>query len=230
MYEKDYTEDFLQLKIKESKQAVLNKGLFSKNRKGIPRKLVGNRKVIKIQEFDLEGNLIKIWDDAVIAAKFYNISSGQVYKCAKGENKTLLNRIFIFENDSVKDRLEDMYQLYQFDFDGNFISKYFGPKDAESKLNIRSDMISNAARMRKIVHAGNFIWIYKADYTEKLLQDRLNLINRIGCFKDEILIKRFSSIKDSLDFLDNKVSSSSIHNCLNGWSKTSGGYMWKYLT
>lgn len=230
VYESEYSDSLLKLKIEESKQAIFNKGKGSRNRKGIPRNNDFNIKSVKLNQYDLDGNLIKIWESGYLASLCYKTNSHEFYRCALGKRQTVYNTIFLFEGDCIKTRLEEMYQLYQFDFEGNLIGKYFGPKHAESKLNIRADMISNAAKLRRVKYAGNFIWIYKSDYTEKLLQERLNLVNRIGCFKDEILIKRFSSIKESLDFLGNDISDSSLLNCLNGWSKTSGGYMWKYLT
>jgi hypothetical protein len=46
------------------------------------------------------------------------------------------------------------------------------------------------------------------------------------CLKDSVVVYEFESVKAASVAL--KIERSSISNCVNGRSKTSGGYQWKY--
>jgi len=49
----------------------------------------------------------------------------------------------------------------------------------------------------------------------------------IECFKNTISIKKYKSVEEAS--MDLGIIPTGISNCLNGRSKSSGGYQWKYL-
>lgn len=61
---------------------------------GLLPKLLPYKRKYKVIQYDLNGNIIKIWDSAKEVKKALNISNSQISKCAKGRLKTVHNYIW----------------------------------------------------------------------------------------------------------------------------------------
>jgi hypothetical protein len=149
-------------------------------------------------------------------------------------------------------RLDNRKPILQFTFDGEFIEKYDSVKSASKKTGIKSSSIENCGRGTS-KSSGGFIWMYENKINdEKIIPMIYEKSGRkkggvpwnkgkktpIGCPKhtkqilqyslDGILIKKWKCISKASNELN--ISRGSIENCALGKSKSSGGYIWKYMS
>ena len=54
-----------------------------------------------------------------------------------------------------------------------------------------------------------------------------NTPKKVACFKDDVLVKEFNSIKDAAK--EFKLNRTNISNCCKGKRKTCGGFQWKFI-
>lgn len=47
-----------------------------------------SKKLKKVGQYDLDGNLLNVWESAIIASKKLNINTGGITACCRGEDKT----------------------------------------------------------------------------------------------------------------------------------------------
>lgn len=83
---------------KENTQHAYKFGL-AKVRRGKNNGMYGkhgsnNKNSIPVLQYDINGNFIKKWDNAVVAAQHLKIDSKGIRKCARGERKTAYNYIW----------------------------------------------------------------------------------------------------------------------------------------
>lgn len=59
-----------------------------------------------VREYDLKGNLIKEYKRLSTAAKLNNRGASVIWKCCNGKSYTVDDRIFLYAEDSIKQRLD----------------------------------------------------------------------------------------------------------------------------
>ena len=158
----------------------------------------------KIYQYDLDFNLVKVWPSNAEIKRNYGI------QIEFGEhNFTFYNSIWIQEKDNTpeflnkfKSRAEQLKILksprsvgckwiLQFDFLGKLISKYPSARYASQQIGADESIISGAAN-GKNKQAKGFIWIYEKDYSDELLQNKLELC------KNSIFYKKFINQNETL--------------------------------
>jgi hypothetical protein len=60
---------------------------------------------VSVDEYDLNGNIIKTWENITSASKEYNIPATNISKCWKGKILTTNNKIFIRHEENINERL-----------------------------------------------------------------------------------------------------------------------------
>lgn len=101
---------------------------------------------VKVNQFDLEGNLIKTWDSCTEARRFLNIkSSSNIIECCKGRLSRVKGYVWRYENDSfnkfkLKTRGDKLQKpIYQIEpITGEVVNKFISTKEAALFLNIKS--------------------------------------------------------------------------------------------
>ncbi len=81
------------------KISIANKGKkhwwnIGKNQSDKQKKAVSDKLKKPISQYDLDGNLIKIWDSTKSARDFYNVGGSGISACLNGKNKTALGFIW----------------------------------------------------------------------------------------------------------------------------------------
>ena len=108
---------------------------------------VYHQKRMLIYQYDLSGNLIKLWDSITKAAEYYNIDKTGIQHCCKGTLKTYYNFIW-----SYKELIEDDYnnritnynpeEVGLFDHNGVLIRKFKSMREASKFAKCNSSFIS----------------------------------------------------------------------------------------
>lgn len=113
--------------------------------------------------------------------------------------------------------------VFQYNLSGNFIKEWESAKEAGDCLNIDSSDICSC-RNGKRKSAGGFLW--KSSKTEVVEYSRSNSTKILQYSLGGELIEEYISISQASKSL--KINPAGISNCANGYSKKSGGFIWKY--
>lgn len=113
----------------------------------------------------------------------------------------------------------------QYSINGEYIKSYISIKQASEITNIIPQNISACCNnITKI--AGNYIWKFSRNENNKIEPYIRSTAKQILQFKDNTLIKEYNSILEASKILE--CDKSAISRCLNGKSKTSMGFLWKF--
>ena len=91
-----------------------------------------SKKKIKIKQYDLNGNLIKIWDSILDIKKELNLES--ISACCKGRRNTIGNFVWRYENDDFNKYRTKKYKgrkVGQYTKDGKLINTFESIAEAE---------------------------------------------------------------------------------------------------
>lgn len=219
-----------------------------------------NRK--KVLQFSLSGKFIKEWDSIVDAEAFINTSSSGIRQCCYGKYRQSNGYMWRFRSDFTeippfippvrnkvkrdfshltpeqiekgKKNYKEKYSkaIFQFAFDGSFISEYPSIEDAADAIGGDAATICNACKQTKVKSAYGFQWRYQSDI--------LNPTNGITPYKisfgpqkrihqyspDGVFIKEWNSAKDIADAYG--VKRNTIYMALAGKRHLIKGYIWRY--
>lgn len=143
---------------------IVNRDLDSKERSA-------KAKWKKIIQFDLDGNVVKIWDSIKEATSFLNLKSLSSISNVLNNNKrskTCKRFYWMYYEDYLKNgfkvrlRKNKITKVYQYDLNYNLIKKWDSISDAANSLDIYSSAIHET--LDKITKSGkpaigkNFIW------------------------------------------------------------------------
>lgn len=134
--------------------------------------------------------------------------------------------------------------ILQISFEGEIIKEWRSHKEASKILNFDSGQIHACLKKKKYCYtASGYFWVYKSDFTEgkfDLNEYKKHIQKPIICQIDEnnVIINTYSSLKEIIERNPN-FSKSSISGVLNNtpkkssngklyYTKTSGGFAWKY--
>lgn len=139
------------------------------------------------------------------------------------------------EETKEKIRKAKSRQVLQFSLDGKLLHVYDNCKTAGISIGKSLSSISNCC-IGKSKKCDNYLFLYKKDYDSnpEILNIRLKLINSyrksakqiIQLSLDHEIINSYPAISDASK--NTNISVTSISNCLRGYSKSAGGFIWKY--
>lgn len=160
-------------------------------KRGVPRP----NRCIKIYQYDLDLNLIKIWPSITAIKDHYGI------QIEFGDNNfTFFNSVWIKESDVSPETLEKYKTraeqrkylspkasgskwILQFDFLGNRIGRYPSARYAAQTIQTDESMISGAAN-GKHKQAKGFIWIYEMDFSDEVLCNKIKACSNSTFYKE----------------------------------------------
>jgi hypothetical protein len=197
----------------------------------IPEKIKPQSGVYKIGQYDLEGNLIKIWNSTTEISKVLGFTQKSINAAMRGYAKTC--RKFQWKScmDFVPEKIQSLIKekppestvkLLQYGMDGKFIKSWDYTAVASRELNISASSINDNIRGH-LKSAGKFRWIY---------DDVRNITElpplRVVCQydMDGNLIREWNSGKEIVENTNYKQSP--ISNNLRGASSHAYGFLWKY--
>lgn len=121
------------------------------------------------------------------------------------------------------------HKIKQYSLKGNFIREWNSIKEAEEYLNKpRAQANIVACCQGKKHRAYGYVWRYSDDENNLEIQpltpyrSPINQYNKNGDF-----IKTYPTIAEASR--QTGIRDTSIGNCLRGWSKSAGGYVWKFV-
>ena len=121
-------------------------------------------------------------------------------------------------------------KINQYSLEGVYLKTFNSITEAIQSLNkdYSGSQISSVCNGKR-KSAFNFQWRYEKDYKDKLNIEPVKAVDKtrkkIYQYKDNNLINIFENI--SIASKETGIGRTSISNCLNGYSKSAGGYYWK---
>lgn len=146
------------------------------------RILLGIRVTTKIDQYDLNGYLIKTWPSMIEASEAVGVDSSNISKACSGKAKTSAGFIWRYHGDDLtKAKLEELTtpkkltdehknkisgglrkKVIQFDLKGNFIKTWEGVDVAAKHVGVAKSGIIRSCKGEQL-KSGGFIWEYKED-------------------------------------------------------------------
>jgi len=194
----------------------------------------------KVYQYDLDGNFINEFELIIDAANKLKISPTGIWSVLHNHQniKRYKNFIFSYEkSDKIKSYKRDEHskskKVYQYDLDGNFLNEYYSVIKASKETNISSGGISACCLKKpKYYSAGGYIWRHSDNVKNKnkLLKKEIKIPTKEKKVYQYDLngsfMKEYKSIREASKNV--KIKHNTLCMCLNGYTKTSGGYIWKY--
>jgi len=126
---------------------------------------------IKIYQIDLNGDVIKEWDNISEAARFYNVDVTSIHKCLVKKAKTCKGYIWIYKDDycnfDIEFYINKFYKrpIIQLNNDYKFIKSWNSIKEAAYFYSNKSNSSSISGCLKKRQQtAHGFRWMYEEEY------------------------------------------------------------------
>lgn len=128
------------------------------NKNNVPTKISG---ITRIAQYDLNGNLIKVWDYLQQVADALKIKGSNIAKCCNGEQKRVADFMFRYvrSDEEIISKIDGARKYGQFDKFDNCIHVFNSLKEIKELLGIDSGGVSKCC-MGKAKTAGGYIWKY----------------------------------------------------------------------
>lgn len=129
-----------------------------------------NIKNVKIGKYDLEGNLLEVYEGNYTSiSKYFNVNYNGLLDNVKGRVNTCENFQFVLINDVTRPKIASIYHLETSKSKGAVIKKYKGKvisvynilKDASIKNRIDEQLIVNAIKNKGVTNTYSFEWLEK---------------------------------------------------------------------
>jgi hypothetical protein len=137
---------------------------------------------VPVYQFDLDFNLVKEWDSIADIGRELNIKENNVCRCCSNKLVTYKGFIWVKKSDYYDGYLQKYKSrakcksndktIMQFSLEGKFIKEFISAAEAARELSCDASTISGAAKGR-FPHGKYFIWIYKNDFSEELLEEKI---------------------------------------------------------
>lgn len=180
-------------------------------------------------QYDLDGNLIKIWDDVKEADKYFYPKKKRctIEKCCDGIGyKTAYGFQWKYLEDANNkiDKHNSFKKVLQYDSNGNFIKVW------HSRMAIKKELgwdVSAACRGESKTSFG-YQWRYEGDVRQVSVVEKPHVVKKkISQYsKDGILLNVFNTTRQASEITG--INYSNIMTCVSGRNKTAGGYIWEY--
>lgn len=234
-------------------------GLLNPTKEQIENRTKKTKKPISV--YNLKGEYLRDFESTKEAAQILELRPNNITDVLKGNLVFISNYLFSYKdsipNESIKAwanslaNKSDRINIFKmFTLDGVFVkeffrlfeaAKYVGLKKGD-KIKMVLDKSLNGSK--RVMTAGNHIWIYSEKATRKEIKLRIDEINSyqpgnnlqlLNKFKkiqmissDKKAIKSFNSLQEAAKYL--KIQGTSgISHCLSGKQKTAHGFIWRYI-
>lgn len=177
-------------------------------------------------QYSLTGQLLNTFSNLTEAEKATNIGLRNISSCCRGKSSTAGSFIWAYKDEVPKlDLNKTKYtKVCQFKFDGEQIATYDCARQVKTQLGLVSQNITKCCQ-GLISSVGGFLWAYEGETPDTNIYNGTYTVVQQWTV-DEVLLNVFKKIRDAAKAIG--ISSGSISNCINGRSKTAGGYAWKY--
>ncbi len=137
-----------------SKQCKNNR-VFIKKEKVIKEKT-------KVLQFDLNSNLIQIFNSIKEASELTNINRDNIWACCVGERKSSCGYIWIYEGEEIPSKYttKTSRPIIQYDLYMNLINEFVSISQAARETNSKANCIQMCCS-GKYKSSNNYIWRYK---------------------------------------------------------------------
>lgn len=123
-----------------------------------------------IDQYDLNGNYIKSWRSAQVAARELKLDGSAILKCCKGKYHSSKGYVWRYKDEPFEKYFRKKYQqpsqrkrVKQFSKDGVFIKMWDSMTEVMKYLNIGSISAISSCCKRKRSSAYGYIWRYEYD-------------------------------------------------------------------
>ena len=120
-------------------------------------------KYFKIKQYNLDGNLLKVWDNIKeIKQNFDNIDTSAIYKVCKGKLHHSMGFVWRYIDDDFDKfpiKRKDAKTVYQYDLNMNLVKIWDSTMDIQRTLGYRNHYISNCC-LGKLSDVYGYIWKY----------------------------------------------------------------------
>jgi group I intron endonuclease len=193
---------------------------------------LANRKVL---QYDLEGNLLKVWENTTQIKNELGLKT--ITASCNNKTKTLYGFIWRY---STEDKIpikidsptyyEHTKNVLQYSSDGKFIKEWFRTYDITKELKLSFKLISRVCLGQRKTYAG-FIWKYKEndDYPLQLdmtINGRKDVIKKVEQYD---LDGKFIKTWDSINSAQKTLKCGGIFSALKKGKNISCGFVWKLV-
>ena len=206
----------------------------------------GKKKAKPILQYGLDGEFIKKWDTARIAADELNLTYSSLVGAANTKEKSKTyggfqwrwyqkNTDILLNIPPIKtkgDRISEakLKPVVQYDINGSFIKEWESIKEVSNIMGISHTHISACCKGKRPT-AGGFQWAYKSD-EKKHLNDIGDSKKRISDARKKNVLQYsldgdFIKEWESITLAENSLKINGISQCISGKILTAGGYQWK---
>lgn len=191
----------------------------------------------KVVQYDLQGNLIKIWNSIVEAERELGLTEYSISRCCNDVHTTTGGFIWRYYGEELTqeyisqcNRPHNEKRVVQYSLSGELIRIFDSIIQAERELGISHSHISSCCNDEKKT-IGGFIWRY---YGEELTQEHIEwcntIIGRKKCIAQYSLsgefIRAFESMVEAE--LQTGINRNNISACCREERNKAGGFIWKY--
>tara|TARA_R110000796_G_C14455828_1_gene423947 strand:- start:147 stop:935 length:789 start_codon:yes stop_codon:yes gene_type:complete len=148
------------------------------------------------------------------------------YKQEFVDEKGWENALFYFLDDKSGNNAQKRKPVFQYDYDGFFVEKFKGVRDAARKTGLEYSTIGMCAAGKRKTASG-FQWRYDKQEKISAIKPQAGRKETLLVFNNEgDLLYEFASTTKAADFL--KLDRSSIAKVARGKRKTAGGFKYSY--
>ena len=190
----------------------------------------------KVEQYDLEGNLVKIWDSVKEIYTTTEFKNDGISDCSKGLRDSYKGykwKIINTKKDIKYNPITAAKSILQYDINGNFIKRFDSGESVKRELGIDAHLVRGCCNKVYNTSKG-FIWIFQQ---EEEIQNKLPLEELESRHLDQRLIQKDLSGKILNIWLNaqeaakaRNLNSSLINRCSSGRNKTSQGFIWERTT
>ena len=179
----------------------------------------------KVAQYDLTGNVIKIWKNNREASKALDVQESGITQCCQGKRKRVGKYIFRYIKDNkLVAKIDGVGMIAQYTLNGDFIRLWNFVSQIENELNISQGCVW-ACCNGKSSRASEFIFRIIDD--SKAVPPKIEGVRTYEQYnKDGKYIQSFFSLKEMESEIN--VDTGGVVKCCSGKQKTSGGYVWRY--
>ena len=140
-------------------------------------------------QFDLNFNLIKEWPSAAEIERQLGFDAKQIADCCNLKQHSCKGFLWCWKTNYVKDYfiinqikvkvVSADKSVLQFDLNGNLVKEWPSLSSAWKELNLDGSGLSKSVYgkfLNQRRKQNNWIWILKSNFSEKLLQERINIL------------------------------------------------------
>lgn len=179
----------------------------------------------KIAQYDLTGNIIKVWKNTKTASDALGINFSRITDCCRGNTKRAGKYIFRYIiNNKLICKIDGLFIIGQYSLDGILIKTWNFASEIEKELGFKAKYILECCnKKRKCIDNYIFIKIYDS----KNIPQTIATYKKYKRFdKNGVYIDSFATLKD----IENElcINPYNISRCISGKLDTYKGFIWKY--